>query len=445
MCNQGRRVVVDVDLEKFFDRVNHDILIDRLRRRIADAGVIRLVRAYLTSGVLMNGIVVDRDEGTPQGGPLSPLLANVLLDEVDKELERRGHCFVRYADDANVYVRSRRAGERVMRLLRRLYGRLRLKVNEAKSTIASVFRRKFLGYSFWVAPGGKIKRRVAYEGDGNVQAARSGTDPPILRAQPERGGQTTACLCVGMEGLLPAGGYSRSLERSGPMDTPPSAGHPTQAMETRHNHLSRTAEAGSFIRSGGTGGGQYPSLVAQQRNAPAYGAESQMGRRTGNPSTLLTSTSRTAGCGPACPVVWEGRRGDCSPLSRLFFPQKTAEPTVFSAGQRRARCSVAVNAPSLDFRRSAAAFLPIYGLLHSDLEDSANNLLIIIESAAGHAARCAVKIFLINYIQVSRRALPVWHQACMDLGQLPPLFFEIERTICKLRQITTRAISPRSL
>jgi len=157
----GRRVVVDVDLEKFFDRVNHDILIDRLRRRIADAGVIRLVRAYLTSGVLMNGIVVDRDEGTPQGGPLSPLLANVLLDEVDKELERRGHCFVRYADDANVYVRSRRAGERVMRLLRRLYGQLRLKVNEAKSTIASVFRRKFLGYSFWVAPGGKIKRRVA--------------------------------------------------------------------------------------------------------------------------------------------------------------------------------------------------------------------------------------------------------------------------------------------
>ena len=157
----GRRVVVDVDLEKFFDRVNHDILIDRLRKRIADAGVIRLVRAYLTSGVLMNGIVVGRDEGTPQGGPLSPLLANVLLDEVDKELERRGHCLVRYADDANVYVRSRRAGERVMRLLRRLYDRLRLKVNEAKSTIASVFRRKFLGYSFWVAPGGKIKRRVA--------------------------------------------------------------------------------------------------------------------------------------------------------------------------------------------------------------------------------------------------------------------------------------------
>jgi len=157
----GRRVVVDVDLEKFFDRVNHDILIDRLQKRIGDAGVIRLVRAYLNSGIMDGGVVQQRDQGTPQGGPLSPLLANVLLDEVDKELERRGHCFARYADDANVYVRSRRAGERVMALLRRLYGRLRLKVNETKSAVASVFGRKFLGYSLWVASGGVIKRKVA--------------------------------------------------------------------------------------------------------------------------------------------------------------------------------------------------------------------------------------------------------------------------------------------
>jgi RNA-directed DNA polymerase len=157
----GRRVVVDVDLEKFFDRVNHDILIDRLRKRVSDTGVIRLVRWYLTSGIMDGGVLMARSEGTPQGGPLSPLLANVLLDEVDKELERRGHAFVRYADDANVYVRSRRAGKRVMALLQELYGRLRLKVNEAKSAVASVFQRKFLGFSFWVAPGGKIKRRVA--------------------------------------------------------------------------------------------------------------------------------------------------------------------------------------------------------------------------------------------------------------------------------------------
>ncbi|NVH75343.1 group II intron reverse transcriptase/maturase [Paraburkholderia sp. JPY432] len=157
----GRRIVVDVDLEKFFDRVNHDILIDRLQKRIGDAGVIRLIRAYLNSGIMDGGVVQQRDQGTPQGGPLSPLLANVLLDEVDKELERRGHCFVRYADDANVYVRSRHTGERVMALLRRLYGRLRLKVNETKSAVASVFGRKFLGYSLWVASGGVIKRKVA--------------------------------------------------------------------------------------------------------------------------------------------------------------------------------------------------------------------------------------------------------------------------------------------
>ena len=158
----GRRIVVDVDLEKFFDRVNHDILIDRLQKRILDAGVIRLIRAYLNSGIMDGGVVMERYEGTPQGGPLSPLLANVLLDEVDKELERRGHCFVRYADDCNVYVRSRRAGERVMALLRRLYARLRLRVNETKSAVTSVFaERKFLGYSFWVAPKGVVKRRVA--------------------------------------------------------------------------------------------------------------------------------------------------------------------------------------------------------------------------------------------------------------------------------------------
>ena len=156
----GRRVVVDVDLEKFFDRVNHDILIDRLQKRIPEAGVIRLIRAYLNSGIMSDGVVLERYQGTPQGGPLSPLLANVLLDEVDKELERRGHCFARYADDCNVYVRSHKAGERVMALLRRCYATLRLKVNETKSAVASVTGRKFLGYSFWF-PKGEVKRKVA--------------------------------------------------------------------------------------------------------------------------------------------------------------------------------------------------------------------------------------------------------------------------------------------
>ena len=125
----------------------------------------------------MNGVVVERAEGTPQGGPLSPLLANVLLDEVDKDLEKRGHAFVRYADDCNVYVRSKRAGEDVMKTLRRLYGRLRLRVNEAKSAVARPQNRKFLGYSFWYAKGGTVRRRVA---------------PKALAAMKERVRQITA-------------------------------------------------------------------------------------------------------------------------------------------------------------------------------------------------------------------------------------------------------------
>jgi group II intron reverse transcriptase/maturase len=157
----GRRWVVDVDLEKFFDRVNHDVLMARLERRIGDRRLLRVIRRYLEAGVMADGVVVERHEGTPQGGPLSPLLANVLLDEIDRKLEESGHAFVRYADDCNVYVRSKRAGERVLERLRKLYAKLRLKVNEDKSAVARVWGRKFLGYSFWVGKGREVKRRVA--------------------------------------------------------------------------------------------------------------------------------------------------------------------------------------------------------------------------------------------------------------------------------------------
>jgi RNA-directed DNA polymerase len=158
---EGRRWVVDVDLEAFFDRVNHDVLMSRLAKRIADRRLLGLIRRYLDAGIMAHGVVVERYEGTPQGGPLSPLLANVLLDEVDKELEKRGHAFARYADDCNVYVRSKRAGERVMEGLRRLFAKLRLRVNESKSAVARPQDRKFLGYSFWYAKGREVKRRVA--------------------------------------------------------------------------------------------------------------------------------------------------------------------------------------------------------------------------------------------------------------------------------------------
>lgn len=158
---EGRRWVVDVDLEAFFDRVNHDVLMGRLAKRITDKRLLKLIRRYLEAGMMVKGVVMEREEGTPQGGPLSPLLANVLLDEVDKELEKRGHAFVRYADDCNVYVRSQRAGERVMDGLRRLYTKLRLKVNESKSAVARMQDRKFLGFRFWRGPKGEVKLRVA--------------------------------------------------------------------------------------------------------------------------------------------------------------------------------------------------------------------------------------------------------------------------------------------
>ena len=140
--------MVDLDLEKFFDRVNHDILMSRLARRISDKRVLRLIRRYLQAGMMTDGVASPRTEGTPQGGPLSPLMSNVLLDELDKELEGRGHKFCRYADDCNIYVRSAQAGERVMASITEfLEKRLRLKVNLEKSAVARPWKRKFLGYS----------------------------------------------------------------------------------------------------------------------------------------------------------------------------------------------------------------------------------------------------------------------------------------------------------
>jgi group II intron reverse transcriptase/maturase len=157
---EGRTWVVDLDLKQFFDQVNHDRLMARVARKVHDRRVLRLIRRYLQSGVMEQGVVLEVEEGTPQGGPLSPLLANIYLDELDRELEKRGHTFCRYADDCNIYVRSRRAGERVMAGVRKLLeGRLKLQVNEAKSAVDRPWKRKFLGFS--VLPGKEAKIRLA--------------------------------------------------------------------------------------------------------------------------------------------------------------------------------------------------------------------------------------------------------------------------------------------
>jgi RNA-directed DNA polymerase len=157
---EGHGWVVDLDLEKFFDRVNHDKLMGQVAKRIEDKQLLKLIRAFLNAGVMENGLVSPSVEGTPQGGPLSPLLSNLVLDELDRELERRGHRFVRYADDSNIYVRSERAGRRVMKSITRfITQKLKLKVNEGKSAVARVQERKILGFSF--ATGSEVKRTIA--------------------------------------------------------------------------------------------------------------------------------------------------------------------------------------------------------------------------------------------------------------------------------------------
>ena len=266
---EGRRFVVDVDLEKFFDRVNHDVLMGRLAKRIADRRVLGLIRRYLDAGVLRlssraDGVVIERHEGTPQGGPLSPLLANVLLDEVDRELERRGHAFVRYADDLNVYVRSRRAGERVMASLRRLYAGLKLHVNEAKSRVARATERKFLGFSFWVAPGRVVKRRVA---------------PEALKRMKE----TVRAI-------------TRRCRAAQALEARP--GRLPRARRPRHARPRRPARRGQCAPMVAQRGDGAPSRASQRALRPAWRPQ----------ACRLTSTPRTARCGPACRVVWQGTR-----------------------------------------------------------------------------------------------------------------------------------------
>jgi RNA-directed DNA polymerase len=174
---EGRRVVVDMDLEKFFDRVNHDILMDKVSKKIGDERVLKLIRRYLEAGMMANGIVSPRTEGTPQGGPLSPLLSNILLTDLDKELERRGHAFCRYADDCNIYVKSKMAGERIMASITGfLSEKLKLTVNAAKSAVASPWERKFLGYSltWYKAPKLRIAPSSLQRLEGKIREVLKG-------------------------------------------------------------------------------------------------------------------------------------------------------------------------------------------------------------------------------------------------------------------------------
>jgi RNA-directed DNA polymerase len=334
--NEGRRFVVDVDLEKFFDRVNHDVLMGRLAKRIEDKRLRGLIRRYLEAGMMANGVATERHEGTPQGGPLSPLLANVLLDEVDKELERRGHAFVRYADDCNVYVRSRRAGERVMELLRRLYAGLRLRVNEAKSAVDRPQNRKLLGYSFWNAGGMQVKRKVA------PKALTAMRDRVRELTRPTRS-QSIARVVEDLRSYLT--GWKNYFRLA---DTPKIfreldewIRHRLRALhlaplETGAHDLSRTASPGSPRARRRTGRRKHPPMVEELRHGDPHRLPHPLLRRAGSPPTRrVTSTLRTAGCGPACPVVWQGSRGISSgPYADCSRSPACAGPFGFRSPQR---------------------------------------------------------------------------------------------------------------
>jgi RNA-directed DNA polymerase len=195
---QGHRWVVDLDLEKFFDRVNHDVLMARVARRVKDKRGLVLIRRYLQAGVMDGGLVSSRTEGTPQGGPLSPLLSNILLDDLDRELEKRGHRFVRYADDCNVYVRSEVAGTRVMESLERfLEKRLRLRVNRHKSAVARPWERKFLGYT--VTRERAVRLKVAPE---SVQRLKRRLRPLLRSGRGRRLSRTVAELNLATRGWV---------------------------------------------------------------------------------------------------------------------------------------------------------------------------------------------------------------------------------------------------
>ena len=193
-ATKGYRWVVDLDIEKFFDRVNHDILMARVARKVKDKRVLRLIRRYLQAGVMEGGVIYAQREGTPQGGPISPLLSNILLDELDKELERRGHCWVRYADDANVYVRSRRAGRRVMESLKSyLAKRLRLTINADKSAVDRPWKRTFLGYSMTMHRKPKLKAAAE-----SVKRLKGKLKEEFRRGR----GRNVGRVCEDLQGIL---------------------------------------------------------------------------------------------------------------------------------------------------------------------------------------------------------------------------------------------------
>ena len=306
---EGYTWVVDIDLEKYFDQVNHDMLMTRVYRVVKDKRVLKLIRRYLQSGVMVNGVVMETEEGTPQGGPLSPLLANIMLDDLDKELEKRGHRFVRYADDCNIYVKTERAGQRVMSSVRQfLEKKLKLKVNEKKSAVARVGKRKVLGFSFFFRKGEvliRIAKRALQRLHERLSAltrrTRSGRLEEIIRQINEY-----------LRGWM---GYFRLA------DTPSVFEDVDQWLRrrlrqllwkrwkrgtTRWRELVSLGVPRSLAALGATGTSPWhmaASPVVHTALSNSFWLAQGLCTLTEYYHHLMHIPRRTAGCGPACPVV----------------------------------------------------------------------------------------------------------------------------------------------
>ena len=305
---EGYEWVVDIDLESFFDRVNHDMLMARVARVVKDKRVLRLIRAYLESGVMINGVVMDTEEGTPQGGPLSPLLSNIILDDLDKELEKRGHKFARYADDCNIYVKTQRAGERVMESVGTfLEQKLKLKVNRKKSKVDRAHRVKFLGFSFYKRKG-EILIRVATKSLERVRKrirrktrrTRSGKLEDIIQEINE-----SNMGWIGYYWLADTPSVFEGLDQWLRRRLRQMIWKRWKRGKTRYRELVKLGVPRERAALGATGKSPWRMARSPVVNEALSNAYWQVAGLVSieNRYHELRMTRRTAGCGPACPVV----------------------------------------------------------------------------------------------------------------------------------------------